>query len=81
MGGVAECVTKARDALIDRAVGDYVSVPDFGEEIIHALSNGSGLRVIARTSSVSFQDGSADIQQIGERLGASFILEGRRVMR
>jgi len=45
-------------------------------EIIHALSNGSGLRVIARTSSFSFKDTSADIAQIAAQLGASVILEG-----
>ena len=46
------------------------------EEIIHALSNGSGLRVVARTSSFGFKDSSIDVPEIGERLGASVILEG-----
>jgi TolB-like protein/DNA-binding winged helix-turn-helix (wHTH) protein/tetratricopeptide (TPR) repeat protein len=45
-------------------------------EIIHALSNGSGLRVLARTSSFSFRDSGADISEIATRLGASVILEG-----
>ena len=46
------------------------------EEIIHALSVGSGLRVVARTSSFSFKDSSVDLPKIGEQLGASLILEG-----
>lgn len=46
------------------------------EEIIHALANASGLRVVARTSSFSFKESPAEVKEIGERLGASVILEG-----
>ena len=56
--------------------GDDYLGEGIAEEIIHALSNGSGLRVIARTSSFSFQDTTADIQEISERLGATVVLEG-----
>jgi len=45
-------------------------------EIIHALSNGSGLRVIARTSSFSFKNASVVIAEIAAQLGASVVLEG-----
>jgi TolB-like protein/DNA-binding winged helix-turn-helix (wHTH) protein len=45
-------------------------------EIIHALSNGSGLRVIARTSSFSFRESAAAIPEIAAQLGASVVLEG-----
>ncbi len=54
---------------------DYLG-EGIAEEIIHALSHGSGLRIIAQTSSFSFQGTGADIREIGERLGASIILEG-----
>jgi len=63
-------------ANLGRDRGDDYLGEGIAEEIIHALSNGSGLRVISRTSSFSFQGTSADIREIGERLGASVILEG-----
>jgi len=61
--------------LSSNEIDDYLG-EGIAEEIIHALSNGSGLRIIARTSSFSFQGTGADIREIGERLGASIILEG-----
>jgi len=54
---------------------DYLG-DGIASEIIHALSNGSGLRVIARTSSFSFKSSSAVIAEIAAQLGASVILEG-----
>jgi TolB-like protein/Tfp pilus assembly protein PilF len=47
------------------------------EDIITALSRFGSLLVIARNSSFAFRDrGDASIQQIGEELGAQFILRG-----
>ena len=46
------------------------------EEIMHALSGVSGIRVVAKTSSFSFRDSTADIRDIGSRLNAGSVLEG-----
>lgn len=63
------------DNLSSEASSSYLGEGIAGE-IIHALSNGSSLRVIARTSSFSFKDSTADIPEISARLGASVVLEG-----
>ncbi len=51
------------------------------EEIINALSQVKGLRVIARTSTFSFKGAGADIATIGAKLHATAVVEGsvRRV--
>ena len=46
------------------------------EEIILALSQVKGLKVVSRTSSFEFKDQAYDIRKIGERLGVESILEG-----
>jgi eukaryotic-like serine/threonine-protein kinase len=46
------------------------------EELINALSKVSGLRVAARTSSFAFKGKSADVREIGRRLGVGTVLEG-----
>jgi TolB-like protein/Tfp pilus assembly protein PilF len=46
------------------------------EELINALSKVSGLRVAARTSSFAFKGKSADVREIGRRLGVGAVLEG-----
>jgi TolB-like protein/DNA-binding winged helix-turn-helix (wHTH) protein len=46
------------------------------EEIMHALSGVSGIRVVAKTSSFSFRNSTADIRDIGRQLGAGSVLEG-----
>ncbi|MEJ0006011.1 MAG: hypothetical protein WDM77_06380 [Steroidobacteraceae bacterium] len=46
------------------------------EEIINALSQISGLRVIARTSAFAFRGQNTDIRRIAETLGVANILEG-----
>ena len=46
------------------------------EEIMHALSGVSGIRVVAKTSSFSFRDSTVDIRDIGGRLNAGSVLEG-----
>ena len=46
------------------------------EELISALSEIQGLRVIARTSVNRFRGGTKDAAQIGDELQVSFILEG-----
>ncbi|MFY0674782.1 MAG: helix-turn-helix domain-containing protein [Bacteroidia bacterium] len=46
------------------------------EEIINALTNVKGLKVIARTSSFSFKNKNVDVRTIGNQLGVSTVLEG-----
>jgi TolB-like protein/DNA-binding winged helix-turn-helix (wHTH) protein/tetratricopeptide (TPR) repeat protein len=46
------------------------------EEILNLLARADALRVIARTSSFSFKDQSADIRTIAKRLAVSHVLEG-----
>ncbi len=46
------------------------------EEILNALAQVDGLRVIARTSSFSFKGTNDDVRAIGEKLGVAHLLEG-----
>ena len=46
------------------------------EEIINALAQISGLRVIARTSAFAFKGQNTDIRRIAETLGVDHVLEG-----
>ncbi|WP_046869514.1 winged helix-turn-helix domain-containing protein [Microvirga massiliensis] len=46
------------------------------EEIITGLAQCSGLTVVARNSSFTFRGRSVDVRQIGNELGASYVLEG-----
>src|SRR2546426_2793733 len=46
------------------------------EEILNALAQIDGLRVIGRTSSFSFKGRNDDLRTIGQKLGASNLLEG-----
>jgi len=46
------------------------------EEILNALAQVEGLKVIGRTSSFSFKGRNEDLRVIGQRLGARALLEG-----
>ena len=46
------------------------------EEIINALAQVPGLKVIARTSAFAFKGQHGDIRRIAEALGVSTVLEG-----
>ena len=46
------------------------------EEVINALANVEGLRVVARTSAFSFKGKSVNVRQIGEELNVGTVLEG-----
>jgi serine/threonine-protein kinase len=54
---------------------DYFS-DGMTEELIHALTNVEGLRVIARTSAFQFKNQSIDVREVGRRLGVTSVLEG-----
>jgi serine/threonine-protein kinase len=57
------------------AEGDYFS-DGLAEEIINALAQMSGLRVIARTSSFAFKGKREDIRKISATLDVTNVLEG-----
>ncbi len=46
------------------------------EELINALAQIEGLRVVARTSAFQFKGQTLDVREIGQRLNAEIILEG-----
>ncbi|HEV2733196.1 MAG TPA: tetratricopeptide repeat protein, partial [Longimicrobiaceae bacterium] len=46
------------------------------EELIHALSQVEGLRVVARTSAFAFKGRDVDVREIGEALDVGALLEG-----
>ncbi len=46
------------------------------EQIIHALFQIPGLRVVARTSSFFYKDRQVDVQEIGRHLGVTTLLDG-----
>jgi len=46
------------------------------EEIINALANVEGLRVVARTSAFSFKGKDVNVRKIGEELNVATVLEG-----
>jgi TolB-like protein/Flp pilus assembly protein TadD len=46
------------------------------DELINALTRIRGLRVTSRTSSFQFKGASADVREIGKRLGVRAVLEG-----
>ena len=54
---------------------DYFS-DGLAEEIINALAQVEGLKVIARTSAFSFKGKNEDIRQIAQALGVTHVLEG-----
>src|SRR2546428_636212 len=46
------------------------------EEIINALANVEGVRVVARTSAFSFKGKNLNVRKIGEELNVATVLEG-----
>ena len=55
----------------DEFLGDGVC-----EELIHALAQVDGLRVVARASTFAFKGGTHDLREIGARLNVSHVVEG-----
>jgi len=56
--------------------GDEYFSDGLSEELIAALAQIKGLKVIGRSSSFRFKDKKTDIKTIGEQLGVSTLLEG-----
>jgi len=65
-------------AFADMSVGQTQAhlCDGMAEEIINALTRIEGLRVAARTSSFAFKGSTADVREIGARLGVTAIVEG-----
>ena len=55
--------------------GDVLAL-GIAEAVLHQLANLAQLEVISRTSSFSFRDSTEDAREIGEKLGARYLLEG-----
>jgi TolB-like protein len=56
--------------------GDEYFSDGLSEELISALAQVKGLKVIGRSSSFRFKDKKIDVKTIGEQLGVSTLLEG-----
>src|SRR5256884_4190917 len=56
--------------------GDEYFSDGLSEELIAALAQIKGLKVIGRSSSFRFKDKNTDVKTIGEELGVSTLLEG-----
>jgi hypothetical protein len=50
------------------------------EEIINALANVEGLKVISRTSSFFFKGKDVDLRTIGNKLSVDNVIEGKNVV-
>ena len=56
--------------------GDAYFTDGMTEELIHALSQIAGLRVIARTSAFQFKGTNMDVREVGDDLDVDYVLEG-----
>jgi TolB-like protein/Tfp pilus assembly protein PilF len=63
-------------ANMGRDIEDEYFSDGLAEEIINALTQVKGLKVIARTSAFAFKGKNEDIRKIAETLGVSNVLEG-----
>ncbi len=63
-------------ATMSRDPDDEYFCDGLAEEIINALANVPGLKVIARTSAFAFKGRNEDIRRIAETLGVASVLEG-----
>ena len=63
-------------ANMSRDADDEYFSDGLAEEIINALAQVSGLKVIARTSAFAFKGRNEDIRRIAETLGVTNVLEG-----
>src|SRR5579862_7564607 len=61
---------------MSRDADDEYFSDGLAEEIINALAQIQGLKVIARTSAFAFKGKNEDIRKIAETLGVSNVLEG-----
>lgn len=58
--------------------GGYAVIGDlFADALVTALSRSTHLRIISRLSSAQFRDAPTDLEAIGERLAAAYVLTGQ----
>ncbi len=74
--GEAPSIAVLPFANFSREAADEVFADGMVEELITSLSMNPGLRVISRTSSFAYKNRSPDVREVGEALGAQFVLEG-----
>ena len=75
-GGQQPSIAVLPFANMSRDADDEYFSDGLAEEIINALTQVSGLKVIARTSAFAFKGKNEDIRKIAEALGVSNVLEG-----
>jgi serine/threonine-protein kinase len=63
-------------ANMSREAGDEYFSDGLAEEIINALTEIPGLKIIARTSAFAFKGKNEDVRRIAEALGVTNVLEG-----
>jgi serine/threonine-protein kinase len=73
-GGTAVAVLPLANLSGDPA-SEYLS-DGISEELMHALGEIEGLRVVGRTSAYAFKAKREDVRDIGERLRADFVVDG-----
>jgi eukaryotic-like serine/threonine-protein kinase len=74
--GAAPSIAVLPFANMSRDADDEYFSDGLAEEIINALAQVDGLKVIARTSAFAFKGQNTDIRRIAETLGVSNVLEG-----
>jgi adenylate cyclase len=61
---------------LSTAAGGEVLASGIAESVLHQLASLAEIDVISRTSSFAFRERAADAREIGQQLGARFLLEG-----
>jgi TolB-like protein/Flp pilus assembly protein TadD len=74
--GQAASIAVLPFACLDRDVETEILSEGLTSELITALSQVDGLRVVARTSTLAFKDAALDVREVGVRLGVETVLEG-----
>jgi TolB-like protein/tetratricopeptide (TPR) repeat protein/predicted Ser/Thr protein kinase len=74
--GVQPSIAVLPFANMSRGADDEYFSDGLAEEIINALTQVAGLKVIARTSAFAFKGKNEDIRRIAEALGVTSVLEG-----
>ncbi len=74
--GEAPCIAVLPFANFSNEPADEVFADGMVEDLITSLSMNPGLKVISRTTTFVYKNRSPDVRQVGEDLGAHFVLEG-----
>lgn len=74
--GGAPCIAVLPFANFSREPADEIFADGIVEDLITSLSLNPALRVISRSSTFAYKNKSPDVREVGEDLGAQFVLEG-----